>query len=126
MTEFILDTNVLIRFLVGDHPTHQQQARQWFKAAELGQCSIVVTPLVIAETCFVLESVYKHPRQSIADALEIFISQRWLRVQDRDILLQLWSDYRRGLHFVDSYLRAWVNIHGGKAMSFDKQVIKAD
>lgn len=124
MTNFILDTNVLVRFLVGDHPAHQQKAQEWFKAAELGQCSILVTPLVIAETCFVLESVYKQPRVAIADALEIFVSQRWLRVEERDILLHLWSDYKRGLHFVDSYLRAWVEIHGGKAMSFDKQVIK--
>lgn len=124
MTNFILDTNVLIRFLVGDHQVHQKQAQEWFKAAELGRCSILVTPLVIAETCFVLESVYKQPRVAIADALEIFVSQRWLRVEERDILLHLWSDYKRGLHFVDSYLRAWVEIHGGKAMSFDKQVIK--
>lgn len=124
MISYILDTNVLVRFLVGDHQAHQEQARVWFKAAELGQCSILLTPLVIAETCFVLESVYKHPRQAIADVLEIFISQRWLRVEERDILLHLWSDYKRGLHFVDSYLRSWVKIHGGKAMSFDKQVIK--
>ena len=124
MIAYILDTNVLVRFLVGDHPVHQKQAQEWFKAAELGHCSIIVTPLVIAETCFVLESVYKHPRQAIADAMEIFISQRWLRVAERDILLQLWPDYKRGLHFVDSYLRAWVKIYGGKAMSFDKQVVK--
>lgn len=124
MTAFILDTNVLIRFLVGDHQAHQQQAQRWFKAAELGEYSIVVMPLVIAEACFVLESYYKQSRRSIADAMEIFVSQRWLRVQERDIILQLWPDYRRGLHFVDSYLRAWVKVHGGKAMSFDKQVIK--
>lgn len=67
---------------------------------------IVVTPLVIAETAFVLETFYRQTRSQIADALEIFLAQPWLVIPEREPLLGLWSWYRQGLHFVDSFLLA--------------------
>lgn len=124
MIQSILDTNVVVRFLVGDHPAHSQQAKQWFKEAQDGKRIIMVQSLVIAETCFVLESYYKQSRHAIANTLEVFVSQRWLRVEEREVLLHIWSDYRQGLHFVDSYLRAWTKVHGGEVMSFDKKLMK--
>ena len=33
MKKQILDTNVLLRFLVGDNEKQQKEARQWFKEA---------------------------------------------------------------------------------------------
>ena len=89
MTKFFLDTNVLVRFLVGDNAAHQRQAEQWFEQAERGERAIVVTPVVIAETSFVLESYYKLDREAIADRLEVFVSQRWLNVEDRSALQRL-------------------------------------
>ncbi len=125
MSNSFLDTNVLVRFLVGDIPRQQVQAEQWFKQAEQGKRSIMVSALVIAETVFVLESFYKQSRDSIADALEVFVGQRWLRVEEREVLLQLWPWYRKGLHFVDSYLRAIIGSKGGEILSFDKKLLKS-
>lgn len=120
----ILDTNVLVRFLVGDTPAHQRQAEAWFEEARNRKRTLVVDPIVIAETSFVLESVYKKDRQEIADALEVFVSQRWLRVESRRELVALWMWYRRGLHFVDSFLLAWSQIHHGEVLTFDKKLAK--
>lgn len=122
MSVSILDTNVLVRFFVGDNTTQRTEAEQWFKEAERGTRSIVITPIVIAETSFVLESFYKQRRNSIADALEVMIGQRWLRVEERNVLLRTLSHYRKGLHFVDSYLRAWTTVHGGDILTFDKDL----
>jgi predicted nucleic acid-binding protein len=120
----ILDTNVLLRFLVGDHIKHQLQARKWFKEAEQGKRTIVVKPLVIAETCFVLESFYQHPRKVIADTLKVFLSQKWLKVNERPIMLDLWTHYTQGHHFVDSYLLAWIYHHQAGLLSFDQKLLK--
>ncbi len=121
---FLLDTNVLVRFLVGDNTTQQSQAQEWFKEAQRGKRTIVVTPIVIAETSFVLESYYKQSRDGIASALEVFVAQKWLDVEDRVALQQLWSDYRRGLHFVDSYLLARAHRSGSPLLTFDRQLGK--
>lgn len=118
----ILDTNVLLRFLIGDVPEHHTQAERWLKEGERGQSQIYVTSLVIAEACFVLESVYKLKRPKIATALELFISQEWLIVPERKVLLNLWKSYLGGLHFVDSYLLVLAQLSGGEVLSFDREL----
>lgn len=124
MKQYILDTNVLIRFLVGDNAKQQQQAALWFKEAEQGKRHIAVAPLIIAETSFVLESFYKKKRDVIANALEVFISQRWLKVHEREVLLDCLAGYCAGMHFVDSYLASWARIMNGSVLTFDKGLAK--
>ncbi|MEK7649205.1 MAG: PIN domain-containing protein [Patescibacteria group bacterium] len=124
MKRAILDTNVIVRFLVKDHIKHYEQAALWFKEAEEGMRDVVITPLVIVETSFVLESFYKLKRSDIANALEVFIGQRWFNVIKRDILLYAWNYYRKGLHFVDSYLKSWSELNGIDILTFDKELSK--
>lgn len=124
MKKEILDTNVLLRFLVGDNKRQQQEAERWFKEGELRKRKIVIVPLIVAETCFVLESFYKKQRKEIAEALEVFLAQRWLEVEERETLLLLWPWYRKGLHFVDSFLLAWTKIHQGSILTFDRSLSK--
>lgn len=120
----IIDTNVLVRFLVGDNKSQQKQAEKWFQEAEQGKRKIIITPLVIAETCFVLESFYKKKRQEVTEALEILISQRWLGVKDRRVLLGLWPWYLKNMHFIDSFLLSWAKIKDADILTFDRQIQK--
>ncbi len=124
MKTYILDTNILIRFIVGDNILHQQQAQRWFQEASRGAIEIIITPTIIAEATFVLQSFYKHSRDVISDAMEVFLSQRWLAVHEREILLDLWQHYREGLHFVDSYLLARAQSEKIDILSFDKKLKK--
>lgn len=120
----ILDTNVLLRFLVGDNTAQKTQAEKWFGEAEKGQREILVTALVVAETIFVLESFYKKSRTEITAAMELFLSQRWLAVPERDILLASLRHYQQNKHFVDSYLMAWKQIRHTDILTFDKNLKK--
>jgi predicted nucleic-acid-binding protein len=120
----IIDTNVLIRFLVADNKEQFNQAKNYFHEAEIGKRKLVITPLVIAETCFVLESFYKKTKKEIAGTIETLLLPSWLIVEQKEILLSLLNWYRQGLHFVDSYLLAWAKINQGEILSFDKQIRK--
>lgn len=120
---YILDTNVLLRFFVGDNKSQQIQAIEWFRQAEKGEIKILVLPLVIAEACFVLESFYKQNRSDIISSMEVFISQRWLRVENRDVVKRTWAYYQNNFHFVDSYLLAWQEISQGDILTFDQKVL---
>ena len=120
----ILDTNVLLRFLVGDNKKQQKQAEEWFAQGEKGKKRIVIKPLVVAEACFVLESFYHKKRREIVEVFEVFLSQRWLKVQERGVLLALWTWYSKGLHFVDSFLLAWTKVNKGNLLTFDRQLVK--
>lgn len=122
MMTYLLDTNVLVRFLVGDNKPQQEQAAKWFRQAEANDIEIVIDPAVIAETTFVLSSLYKFSRDRIADAMEVLLSQRWLRVREREALLDLWPSYRAGFHFIDSYLIALSKPAGTAVLTFDKKL----
>lgn len=124
LTLEILDTNVLLRFLVGDNEPQRKQAEVWFAQAKRGERKIVVPSILVAEACFVLESFYKKRREDIASALEIFLSQRWLKVEDRRIMIDLLKWYQKGFHFVDSFLIAWSHIHQGSILTFDRKISK--
>jgi len=123
MREKAVDTNVLIRFFVGDNKAQQKQASNWFLQAQKGRRKLIIKTIVIAETCFVLESFYKKQRNEIADVFEVFLSQSWLAVEEREIMLSLWAFYKRGLHFVDSYLLSWAKINDSSILSFDKKLL---
>lgn len=120
---YILDTNVLLRFLVGDNQSQQAQAIEWFRQAEKGKIKIVIVPLVIAEACFVLESFYKQNRSDIISSMEVFMSQRWLKVENRDVIKHTWTYYQNNFHFVDSYLLAWQEISQGDILTYDQKVL---
>ncbi len=122
MKSSIVDTNVILRYLLGDNPEQQAQARKWFKQAEENRRELLVTPIVIAEVSFILESFYKKNREEIADVLLVLVSQKWLQVEERTILIGLWRWYKQGFHFVDSYLLSWKKEHAGKVLTFDTEM----
>ena len=64
-----LDTNVLVRFLVEDDEQQSGVVYNLFKKAEAGKSSFFVPLLVVLETLWVLESVYKIPRKNILDCI---------------------------------------------------------
>ncbi len=121
---FIVDTNVILRFLVGDQPDQLKQAQTWFKSARQGEWQLQISPLVVAECCFVLESFYHIKREQIAQKMSVLLGQRWLQVQERAVLTNLWDKYLAGLHFVDSYLLAWAKVHQQQVLSFDEKLKK--
>ncbi len=123
MTDLI-DTNIILRYLVGDDENLYQKSKQIFKEAKEGKRQLSVKMVVIAECCYVLESFYKKSKNEIADSMEILLSQKWLKVEDRQPLLSMWEWYRKNLHFVDSYLLACSKTNKTKILSFDKTLQK--
>lgn len=120
----VVDTNVILRFLVGDNKLQQKLARDWFKEAQSGSRKLIIKPVVVAESCFVLESFYKKSREDISAAFVTLLSQKWLKVEGRKPMLLVWKWYEKGNHFVDSYLAAFANCNNSKVISFDKKVLK--
>ena len=82
----LLDTNVILRYLVGDNEEQQQKATAIFKEAEQGKRKIFLKVVVVAETCFVLESFYKKTKDEIASAMEVFLSQKSLPISREAML----------------------------------------
>ncbi|MGD8211280.1 MAG: type II toxin-antitoxin system VapC family toxin [Desulfobacterales bacterium] len=64
-----LDTNVLVRFLVKDDERQSEIVYRTFKKAETDKNTFFVPLLVVLETLWVLDSVYKIARNGILDSI---------------------------------------------------------
>jgi len=103
----LVDTNLIVRYLVQDHEKHARAAGKLFDACDRGELVIVVLPVVLAECVFVLESFYGHPRSEIASALMRLISSPGIAVTDGTVHLDALHRYKETkAHFVDCLLAA--------------------
>ena len=74
MTTYLLDTNVILRFLTGEPEAQAQRAKALFEQSEAGVLTIRILPLVIAEVVFVLTGKhYQMNRAEVAEALILFL-----------------------------------------------------
>lgn len=64
-----IDTNILVRFLVGDDELQAQKVYNIFKNAEANKSELFVPLLVILELVWVLESVYQIKRFDILESI---------------------------------------------------------
>jgi predicted nucleic-acid-binding protein len=105
----LVDTNLIVRYLVQDHEKHARAAGKLFDACDRGDLEIVVLPVVLAECVFVLESFYKHARGDIASALGRLIASPGVQISEVTIHLDALNRYTGSkTHFVDCLLAASV------------------
>jgi predicted nucleic-acid-binding protein len=121
----LVDTNLIVRYLVQDHGKHAKAAGKLFDACDRGDVVIVVLPAVLAECVFVLESFYQHPRGDIASALGRLISSPGVEI-DAAIHLDALDRYRKTkVHYVDCLIAATAASENMPAASFDQDFRKS-
>jgi predicted nucleic-acid-binding protein len=84
-----VDTNVVVRLIVRDHPEHVAAADAF--VASGGWISL----LVLAETTWVLSSVYERSAKEIATAIEMLLAHQQLTVQDADVVSAALAQFRK-------------------------------
>jgi predicted nucleic-acid-binding protein len=117
----LIDTNLIVRYLVQDHPKQAQAAGKLFEACDRGELVIVLLPAVLAECVFVLELFYQHPREAIASALKTFVLSPGVEIGEAAIHLDALERYRRTkLHFVNCLLAAAASAGNSPVATFDR------
>jgi len=66
-----LDTSIVVRYLTGDPPELAEQAARVID----GEDDLKITDVVLAETAYVLTSVYQAPRDIVVDYLIAFVQK---------------------------------------------------
>ena len=121
----LVDTNLIVRYLVQDHEKHAKVAGKVFDACDRGDVVIVVLPAVLAECVFVLESFYEHPRGDIASALGRLIFSPGVEIDGVAIHLDALDRYRKTkVHFVDCLIAATAATENMWVASFDQDFRK--
>jgi predicted nucleic acid-binding protein len=121
----LVDTNLIVRYLVQDHEKHARAAGKLLDACDRGEVVIVILPAVLAECVFVLESFYEHSRADISSALSRLISSPGVEISDVAIQINALDRYRRTkIHFVDCLIAATAAASELAVASFDQDFRK--
>ena len=106
MTQRLVDTNILLRHLLGDHPTHSPAAQQLIRDIEQGAVTAWTTPLTIAEVVFVLSGkrTYNLSRQFIQAHLLPIIELPNLKITHKRLYRRIFELYvtYTNLSYVDA------------------------
>ena len=125
MKTYLLDANVVLRFLRRDKPGMAAAADALFARAERGEVRLVLDSLILAEVVFVLRSFYKLGHKVIADTLLDLINSGGAVETDRPMLLNdALERYRRHpqVDFGDAMLGALAAEQNIPVASFDRDL----
>jgi len=120
----LIDTNIIIRFLVGDHEEHLEIATKIFEEIENGEIEVEILECVIMEALFVLIKFYKLPKAEVVEDLKKLIALRGV-VGDKVLLIETLNIFEeKNVDFVDALICAKNRLQGYGKLSFDKDVNK--
>jgi uncharacterized protein len=99
-----LDTNVFLRHLLQDDPTHSPKASAFLKRIEAGEVKVRTADTVIFETIFTLQKVYRQPKTAIRDSLLPLIELPGIVLPSKRRYQKVFSLYvDANLPFADAY-----------------------
>ena len=111
MRRVYVDTNIILRFITGSPADQASQAKRLFNAAEQGEVSLVLDEIALAESVWVLSSLYKFSRDAIRDVLQVIIASPGIEMNDEMgalLALTLYADLN--VDFED----ALISVHMGR------------
>ena len=122
---YLLDTNMIIRFLVGDNEEHLAKSTEYFEQIELGSMEVEILSDVLMEAFFVLTKFYKVPKVEVISDLKTILSFEGVVNKDKVILFETLSIIEnKNIDFVDALICAKCKFQNYEKLSFDKDLNK--
>jgi predicted nucleic-acid-binding protein len=118
----VLDTNVLVRHLVQDHPDHSLRASQFMSSIQAGEIRVLVPITVFFEANYILRSRYGLTRTAVRAILEPLLSWRSLEIADRRLIARTFELYgEHNISFADAHHAAIAELQTPpQLISFDR------
>jgi len=121
---YLIDANVIIRFLVGDHKEHLEISSIFFEEIERGEREVEILDSVLMEVFFALTKFYKIAKREVIDDLKKIIALRGV-VGDKILLIEVLNVMEnKNIDFVDALICAKSKLYGYGKLSFDTDAQK--
>lgn len=114
-----IDTNLIVRYLTGDHPKQSERAR-----ALIDGQPVFAAATVLLEVEWVLRSTYGYRAGDIARALRAFAGLPTVTVEDAAVVAAALDLAENGLDFADA-LHLGRSAHCKGFATFDRKFVKA-
>jgi len=113
-----VDTNLIVRYLTGDHPKQSARAR-----ALIDGQAVFVAVTVILETEWVLRSAYEYRPADVSRALRAFAGLPTVTVEDGALVAAALDLAEQGVDFADA-LHLGRSAHCEGFVTFDRKFVK--
>ncbi len=121
---YLIDANVIIRFLVGDHEELLKIASDIFQEIERGEREVKILDSVLMEVFFVMTNFYRIPKKEVIGDLKKIIALRGV-VGDKILHIETLNIIKNeNIDFVDALICANSKLYGYNKLSFDGDVKK--
>lgn len=125
MKEYLVDANVLLRYLLNDVPDQAQTAQTYFTEAKSEKIHLFLPLLVFVEIDFALTKFYHFKRQDVIKRLLVLVKTSYWTVEKRDIVLRALLLYRDNkVSFVDALFVIESLQNNKTLLSFDKTLVR--
>jgi len=122
---YLLDTNIIIRFLVGDHQEHLTKSIEIFKDIESAKLQVEILDGVLMEAFFVLTKFYKLPKNEVINDLKTILAFNGVINSNKPILYETLTIIEmKNIDFVDALICAKTKLQGFGKLSFDNDLRK--
>jgi predicted nucleic acid-binding protein len=125
VSRYLVDTNILLRFLSGEPPGQARATQKLFSRAYSGELLLDISPVIVAETYYTLTSFYGVERKVAAEKLSVLLQQRGVKLREAaQVLATLDRLQTVNIGFADAYLAAGAAEEKVSVVSFDRDFDK--
>jgi predicted nucleic-acid-binding protein len=122
---YLLDTNIIIRFLTADNEKFLKKSTEYFEQIEKGKIEIEILSEVLMEAFFVLTKFYKIPKNEVISDLKTILSLEGIINKNKIILFETLNIIEnKNIDFVDALICAKCKLQNYDKSSFDKDLEK--
>jgi predicted nucleic acid-binding protein len=123
--EFLLDANVLVRFLVQDDPKQSAGATALFENAERREVLLHLDALAVAESVYVLTGRYGRSRAEVTNVLLAIIQNAGVETLEAGVVTDALQRFgTMNVDFADAWLAARAAQLAKPVASFDRDLDK--
>ncbi len=121
--KFLLDANIVIRFLTRDNEEYYHKSVKIFQDIESEKIGVMLMDFILAEIIYVLKRIYKYSKNDIATVLKKLLLYKNLYTENKLITfeaIEIYADIN--IDFADAMLCAKQKLEGFEILSFDKDI----
>ncbi len=102
---YLIDTNVVLRYLLGDHKRFSPKAASFMQDLAQGLKKAEIPPIVVVECIYVMEKFYEIPKSEIVDKLSRILNTKGIVNPDKSEILNALMKYgNSSFDIVDCFL----------------------
>ncbi len=121
---YLIDTNVILRYLLGDHKIFSPKAKTFMELISQGIKKAEIPSVVIVECVYVMEKFYKIPKNEIVDTLSKILNFVGIINRDKSEILEALLQYANSNPDVVDCILAAQSSPEKVIISFDKDFDK--